>query len=124
MSKIQDYHKQAQSVTEERPDNPRPLSVNASNPKEAKPGKIDGTPSKETEQFLISLLSSEPFWQFFEHLADRHYTGRNISQKIIKLKNAHPYYFHTCVMADILLRIIVLTILISSASTAIFKILS
>lgn len=124
MNKIQDYYKQAQSATEEMPENSKQLFVNASNPKEAKPGKIDGTPSKETEQFLISLLSIEPFWRFFEHLADRHYPGRNIQQKIIKFKKVHPYYFHTCVISDIVLRASALIILLLSAFFTILKIIS
>lgn len=123
MSKIREYIEQAESVVEDIPEIQKPFPVNASNPKEAKGSLTNGTPSKEPEQFLISLLNIQPFWQLFEHLADRHYQGKNISPKIIKFKKDHPCFFFTCVNFDILLRAFILSGLVAAAFRALYKIL-
>lgn len=125
MTKIRDYIDQADSAAEVMPEIPKPFPVSASNPKEEEKNTIiNGTPSNEPDQFLISLLMAQPFWQFFEHLADRHFQGKSISLKVIKLKIAHPCLFHTCVTLDVVFRFIIFSGLVAAAFRALYKILS
>lgn len=123
MSRLEKYIKEASQG------HPLPESkmdgITSSNPEEILPrtSSCHPKPTRDAEQFLLSLLRVTPFFDLFQYIASNHYNGKNEKSKLLKLKNRHPAYFHVCFCLDIFFRFIVLSVLIAVSNIVLWKIL-
>ena len=69
--------------------------------------------------FLGSLLHAKIF---FEYVANRTYKGENLELKIVKLKTVHPYFYNICIILDMVVATVAISILMIVATCALCKI--
>jgi hypothetical protein len=99
--------------------------VQAKDPKEVSnnPEQLSAaSPTQNTERFLIGLLGIAPFFSLFETIANGSYQGKNKTLKVSKFKAIHGIFFKCCIIADLIVRMIVVGILLGFAATALYKI--
>lgn len=103
-----------------------PSTVQAENASAYNPGITNSSVvnPEDGTNFLKSFLNATPFFDLFEYVAERHYSGKSSVVKVTKLKTLHPGYFGFCVWADVVVRMIVVAALITIAIYAASKIVS
>jgi hypothetical protein len=72
--------------------------------------------------FLGSLLHAKIFFDYFEYVANRTYKGENLELKIVKLKTVHPYFYNICIILDMVVATVAISILMIVATCALCKI--
>lgn len=72
--------------------------------------------------FLGSLLHAKIFFDYFEYAANRTYKGENLELKIVKLKTVHPNFYNICIILDMVVATVAISILMIVATCALCKI--
>jgi hypothetical protein len=75
-------------------------------------------------QVLGNLLYRTPFFDYFVGVAASSYTGKLLEPKVKKLQDDHPKLFRFCVVADLIIRTIVVLLLIAAGAAIAYKTLS
>ncbi len=78
-------------------------------------------PTSGGARFLGHLLQRSPFFDYFCHVAEASYQGKNVQPKVRKAQEEHWLLFRACVVADMILRIIVVTLILALIVAVAFK---
>lgn len=70
-------------------------------------------PTAGGARFLSHLLTRSPFLDYFLQVAESSYQGKSAEPKVRKAQQEHPGLFRFCVVADMILRIVVVLLILA-----------
>ncbi|MCW2900325.1 MAG: hypothetical protein JWO67_2590 [Streptosporangiaceae bacterium] len=70
-------------------------------------------PTAGGARFLSHLLTRSPFLDYFCQVAESSYQGKTTEPKVRKAQQEHPVLFRSCVVADMILRIVVVLLILA-----------
>lgn len=78
-------------------------------------------PTSGGARFLGHLLQRSPFFDYFCQVAEASYQGKNLQPKVRKAQDDRRWLFRFCVAADMVLRVIVVTLILAIIVAVAFK---
>lgn len=114
--KIQKYKKTISS-SPDRLQSAKKATASKATPLVSDPGRLPGMHStNDGFSFLSSALHATFFFDYFEHIANKSYSGGRSDIKILKLKAVHPHFHQCAIKADFCGRIVVYALLVIFAT--------
>lgn len=75
-------------------------------------------------QVLGHLLYRTPFFDYFVGVAASSFPGKHLEPKVAKAQKEHPVMYRFCVIADLFVRFIVVSLLVAAGAAIAYKTLT
>lgn len=112
--------------TIETPSSPEEVSVSGGEPLSGIQRVELGKPSiKSNDGFnlLGAILETAFFYTLFEYIADRQFSSKTLQLRVAKMKVQHPYVYQFCIVADVIVRGIVVLAIVAAGLYSVYKVL-
>ena len=108
------------------PSSPEEVHVSGSEPfTEARTVELGKSNIKSNDGFnlLGAILETAFFYTFFEYIADRQFSSKTRQLRVAKMKIQHPYVYQFCIVADVVVRVIVVLAIVAAGLYSVYKVL-
>lgn len=122
MTKVQQYKAEIEEKSKSPAKPVEPKVKNARNVSVDPGSVVPPQNNHEGINFLSSLLHATIFFDYFEYVANKTYSGNHVETKILKLKTVHPNAHTICLVLDVAVRFIAVAALIIVAIASAYKV--